>query len=91
MTTPIFDQADPKIIEITFYFPEFAPPCKKSVHSIDSFLRYSQFLSPVTRLATTISGHAHQKIFDQLLIYVNLYQHAKYHAISLTCSGDMVD
>ena len=38
-----FDQAHPKIIEITFCFPEFAPPCKKSVHFINSFLRYSQF------------------------------------------------
>ena len=37
------DQVHPKIIEITFCFPEFAPPCKKSVHSINSFLRYSQF------------------------------------------------
>ena len=33
----------PKIIGITFSFLEFAPACKKSVHSIDSLLRYSQF------------------------------------------------
>ena len=33
----------PKIIEITFSFPDFAPVSKKSVHSINSFLRYSQF------------------------------------------------
>ena len=32
-----------------------------------------------------------ENIFDQLLIYVNLYQHAKNQAISLICSGDMVD
>ena len=56
MTTPIFDQAHPKIIEITFCFPVFAPPCKKSFHFINSFLRYSQ-------LATPISGHAHPNIF----------------------------
>ena len=31
------------------------------------------------------------KIFNQLLIYVNLYQHAKNQAILLICSGDMVD
>ena len=86
MTMPIFDQAHPKITETTFCFPEFAKPCKKSVHSIYSFLRYSQFLSPVTRLAMPIP-----KFFDQLLIYVNLYQHAKNQAISLICSGDMVD
>ena len=56
MTTPIFDQAHPKIIEITFCFPVFAPPCKKSFHFINSFLRYSQ-------LATPISGHTHPNIF----------------------------
>ena len=56
MTMPIFDQAHPKIIEITFCFPVFAPPCKKSFHFINSFLRYSQ-------LATPISGHAHPNIF----------------------------
>ena len=32
-----------------------------------------------------------QKQFDQLLIYVNLYQHAQNQAISLIGSGDMVD
>ena len=45
-----------------FCFPEFAPPCKKSVSSINPFLRYSQFWSHMTRLATHISGHAHPKI-----------------------------
>ena len=38
-----FDIIHPKIIEMTFSFPEFAPACKKSVNSINSFLRYSQF------------------------------------------------
>ena len=38
-----FDQAHPKSIEITFCFPEFVPPSKKSVHFINSFLRYRQF------------------------------------------------
>ena len=45
----------------------------------------------MTRLATPISDHTHPKFFDQLLIYVNLYQHAKNQAISLICYGDMVD
>ena len=83
---PIFDQAHPKIIEITFSFLEFAPPYKKSVHSINSFLRYSQFWSPLTRLDTPIPN-----FFDQLFIYVNLYQHVKNQAISLICSEDTVD
>ena len=63
MTMPIFDQTHPKIIEITFCFPEFAPPCKKSVYSINSFLRYSQFSSPVIRLVTPISAQAHPNFF----------------------------
>ena len=38
-----FDHAHAKIIEITFSFLEFAPTCKKSVHSICSFSKYHQF------------------------------------------------
>ena len=41
MARPIFDQTHSKTREITFSFPEFAPACKKSVHSIYSFLRQS--------------------------------------------------
>ena len=63
MTMPIFNQVHPKIIEITFSFREFAPGCKKSVHCINSYLRYSQFYSPVTRLATPISHHVSPHIF----------------------------
>ena len=43
------------------------------------------------------TGNAHfltmpiQKLFDQLLIYVNLYQHAKNQAILFIFSGDMID
>ena len=40
----------------------------------------------MTRLAMP-----NQTFFDQLLIYMNLYQHAKNQAISLICPGDMVD
>ena len=32
-----------------------------------------------------------QTFFDELLIYVNLYRHAKTQAISLICSRDMID
>ena len=44
MVTPIFDHALLKIIKITLSFPEFPPACKKSVNSINSFLRYSEFI-----------------------------------------------
>ena len=83
MATHNFDNILPKIIKITFSFTEFAPACKKLVHSIYSFLKYSHFKSPITTLTW--------KFFDQLLIYVNLYQHAKNQAISFICSGDMID
>ena len=33
----------------------------------------------------------HQKIFNQLLIFLNLYQHAQYEAVSSICSGEMLD
>ena len=59
---PLFDQAHPKTIEIIFSFPEFALACKKSVHLIYSFLRYSPFYSPVTSLITPIFDHVHPKI-----------------------------
>ena len=74
---PNFDHIHPKIIEITFSFPEFAPACKKSVHSINSFLRYRQIQSPVTRLATPILTLPTPKFFGQPLIYVNLCEHKK--------------
>ena len=44
-----------------------------------------------------LTGHAHfltmstQRFFDQLLIYVTLYQHARHQPISLTNSGDTAD
>ena len=90
MATPIFDDAHSKTIETTVSFPEFPSTCKKSVHCIYPLLSYSQFKSPMTRLATptTIST---QKNFDQLLINVNFCQLGKNQAISLICSEDTVD
>ena len=41
----------------------------------------------MTRLTTPISDHAQPKFLDQVLVYVNLYQHAKNQGISLICSG----
>ena len=41
MAMPISELRHSKISEIAFSFPEFAPACKKSVHSIHSFLRYT--------------------------------------------------
>ena len=73
---PISDQAHQKIIEITFYFLEFAPPSKKSVHSINSFLRYSQF-SQIWDLSRNIANNIHfpyrthsVKINDKIFQYI---------------------
>ena len=64
MTMPISDHAHPKIIEIAFSFIEFAPACKKLVHSIYSILRYSQFYHDQTGPVTTpIFYHAHPNFF----------------------------
>ena len=77
-----FDHAHPKIIEITFSFPALPPACKKSAHSINSFFKYSQFQSPVTRLATPIP-----KFFDQLLIFmsicINMQKIRPFHSFGL--------
>ena len=32
-----------------------------------------------------------QKVYIQILIFVNLYQHAKNDAVSSICSGEMID
>ena len=32
-----------------------------------------------------------QNTFDELLIFVNLYQHAKNEAVSLICNGEIID
>ena len=57
---PISDHTNPKYIEMTLQC-ELAPAGKISVHSIYSFLKYSHFQSPVTRLAMPISDHAQPK------------------------------
>ena len=80
MTKPISEHTHPKIIELTFSFPESPPTCKKSVLSIYSFL------GCIVNFRVS-----YPKNFEQALIYVNLYQHAKYQASSLICFGNMVD
>ena len=43
LVTPRFDQALPKNVQSSFNLHDFVPAWKKSVNSICSFLRYSQF------------------------------------------------
>ena len=42
-------------------------------------------------LARPIFDHAHQKIFYQLLIFVNLYQHVKHCAVSSIRYGEAAE
>ena len=77
MNIAIVDHSHPKNIESIFTFPEFVPACKKSVYPIVHFWDTVNFKSPVTRMATPIFDHVHTKTFDQLLILVNWYHHAK--------------
>ena len=60
-TMTIFELNHPETNESNCSFPEFVPVCKKSVNFICSFLRYSQFQSPATRLATPTFDHADPK------------------------------
>ena len=47
-------------------FLKFVSVNKISVYSINSSLRYSLFLSPVSRVATPTFDHAHSSIFNKL-------------------------
>ena len=84
----------PKNFQSPFNLSKFVPACKKSVNSTCSFLRYTQFQIPKTRLGTPIFDYAQPKyreIFDELLIFVNLYQQAKNEAVSSICSAELVN
>ena len=86
LVTPNFDHAHPKKFWLVFNFCESVSTCKKSVYSESSFFRYSQF--SITRLAKHIFGNVHPKIFNHLLICVNLCQHVKTQLISFVHSWD---
>ena len=45
----------------------------------------------LTRLATPIFDQTRPKYFDQVLIFVNLYQHSKDEIVSSMCSREIVD
>ena len=55
-------------------------------HVKSSFFRYCHFLSPVARLITKLT----LKIFNRLLICVNLCLHAKNQSIPSVHSGDAI-
>ena len=49
--------------KIIICYSKIVSPCKKTVCCIDSFMRYSQFKSPVSRVATPIFDQTHPNIF----------------------------
>ena len=83
MLTPNFQSS--------FNLCEFMPACKKSVNPINSFWRYSHFRVHRPDWSHPLFTMPNQKMFDQLLIFVNLYQHAKNYTVSSICVGEMVD
>ena len=73
---PILDHLDychPKITKITFRFPEFVLKQQQLVNFINFIQRYSQFQTP----AITYYHLTTPMLFNELLISINLYQHAK--------------
>ena len=71
------------ITESTFSFPEFVPRCKKSVYAICSFWDTDNFRVPWPDWPHPFLIMLIQKVFDQLLIFVNLYQHVKNQLFNL--------
>ena len=86
---PIFDHAHPTTITLSFL--EFVSANKKSVYSINSFLSYSQFKSPMTRMATHIFPHNHPNIFQSTFNFHESVSYAKKQAISSFCSMNISD
>ena len=86
----IFDHAHTKNFQSPFNLCEFVPVCKKlipSVHSGDT-VNFRVQRPDWPHLFLTMPN---QKIFNQISIFVNLYQYAKNYAVSLIRSGKIFD
>ena len=53
--------------------------------------KISSFHLFILEMQSILGSHDQTGIFDQLLVYKNLHQHAKNQAISSISFGDMVD
>ena len=91
LATPSFDHAYPKNFQSSFNLCEIVPACKKSVSSIISFLRSVNFRVQRPDWPHQFFTMSHHKLFNQFLIFGNLYQHAKIEPVSSICSGEMLD
>ena len=89
MAKSTFHHPTPKVKS----FPEFAPAFKYKL--IPSYFFFFFFFFEMQSILESRDQSDHNmltpKCFEKLLICVDLYQHAKNQAISLICSGDMVD
>ena len=74
MAMPVFDHTHHKITEATFSFHMHQDEKNQLIPSINS---WDTINFKVPWIDWPISDHAHPKNFDQLLIYVDLYQSAK--------------
>ena len=76
----IFDHANPQKIESTFNYPEFVATWRNDlIPSVHFWVLWPEWPHPFLTIPT-------QKIFDQVLIFVIMYQHAKNQFIYSTCS-----
>ena len=78
------------IIKVTLSFPEFKSKHEKPVYSINFFVRYSSFRILEPEWAYPFITTPIPISFDQLLISMNLNQHAKYQAFSYFRSRDII-
>ena len=83
----IIDLNHQKITESTFSFPEFVVAWK------NQFIPSAHFWDTVNFRVPWSDFHMNRpdQIFLQLLVFVNLYQHAKNEAVSLICSEEKDD
>ena len=75
---------------MTLSFPDFISTHQIPVYSINFFVRFSQFWSLAIRVAQLFMTMPTPIFSHQLLILVNLYQHAKNQACSFY-SRDILD
>ena len=78
--SPIFDNANPIIMKVTFSFRKKISSFHKSIHKIQ------QILQPKTWKTTPFLTTTIQKLLKQLLAFINFYQHTKNQFIPLISS-----
>ena len=85
-----FDQAHPTNFQSSFDLCEIVRAGKKSVPSFLYWdtVNFRVYRPDWSHLFLTMT---HQKLFNQILFFLNLYQHEKNEVASSICSGKMID